>query len=52
MLSSIRKPFNLNGDEVYLTASIGVSIFPEDGDDPHDLLRNADIAMYRKKEFW
>ncbi|MCJ7662083.1 MAG: diguanylate cyclase [Anaerolineales bacterium] len=50
LLSSIRKPFNLNGDEVYLTASIGVSIFPEDGDDPHDLLRNADIAMYRKKE--
>jgi diguanylate cyclase (GGDEF)-like protein/PAS domain S-box-containing protein len=50
LLSSIREPFNINGDEVYLTASIGVSIFPEDGADPHDLLRNADTAMYRNKE--
>jgi diguanylate cyclase (GGDEF)-like protein/PAS domain S-box-containing protein len=49
LLASINKPFSINGGEIYLTASIGVSIFPEDGDDPHDLLRNADIAMYRNK---
>ena len=50
LLSSIREPFTINGDEVCLTASIGISIFPEDGDDAHELLRNADIAMYRNKE--
>ena len=50
LLSSIREPFSINGVEVYLTASIGVSIFPEDSDDPRELLRKADIAMYRKKE--
>ena len=33
-----------------MTASVGVAIFPQDGDDPHVLLRNADTAMYRSKK--
>ena len=32
-----------------MTASVGIAIFPQDGDDPHVLLRNADTAMYRSK---
>jgi EAL domain-containing protein (putative c-di-GMP-specific phosphodiesterase class I) len=35
--------------EFAVTASLGVAIFPQDGDDPHVLLRNADTAMYRSK---
>ena len=35
--------------EFSVTASVGIAIFPQDGDDPHMLLRNADTAMYRGK---
>jgi len=40
----------LNGHKVIISASIGVSIFPKDGGNPDELLRNADAAMYRAKE--
>jgi diguanylate cyclase (GGDEF)-like protein len=49
LLDSLRLPFRLEGHEVYMTASVGVSIFPQDGDNPSDLLTNADGAMYRVK---
>ncbi|QIN77662.1 EAL domain-containing protein [Rubrobacter marinus] len=42
-------PFVLEGREVYISASIGISIGGPGGDSPTDLLRNADIAMYRAK---
>ena len=38
------------GSECRVTASIGISIYPDDGDDDASLLKNADIAMYRAKE--
>jgi diguanylate cyclase (GGDEF)-like protein/PAS domain S-box-containing protein len=38
-----------NGRDVHLSASIGVSVFPEDGDDCDTLLKHADVAMYRAK---
>ena len=41
--------FDLNGHELYATASIGVSMFPLDGDDAHTLLKNAGSALYRAK---
>ena len=42
-------PFDLPGALVKITTSVGISIFPEDGKDPSELLKNADLAMYRAK---
>ncbi len=42
-------PFLLNGFEINVSPSIGISLFPEDGEQPHVLLRNADAAMYHAK---
>jgi diguanylate cyclase (GGDEF)-like protein len=42
-------PFNVNKNEIYITVSIGVSIFPDNGNDFNTLLKNADTAMYRAK---
>ncbi len=44
-----REPFTPKGAEFYVTASIGISIFPRDADDASSLLSNADVAMYRSK---
>ncbi|MDX1455164.1 MAG: EAL domain-containing protein [Gammaproteobacteria bacterium] len=48
--SSLAKPFLLDGREMYVTGSIGVSRFPADGEDVNTLLRKADSAMYRAKQ--
>jgi diguanylate cyclase (GGDEF)-like protein len=50
LLGMTRLPFALQGREVYLTASIGISRCPEDGTDAESLLKHAEIAMYRAKE--
>jgi len=50
MLEALARPFPLGGSEAYVTASIGITTFPEDGDEAENLLRNADLAMYRAKE--
>ncbi|MEY4642284.1 MAG: hypothetical protein RLZZ227_2278 [Pseudomonadota bacterium] len=44
------KPLEILGQECRVTASIGISVFPGDGDDEHVLMKNADIAMYQAKE--
>jgi diguanylate cyclase (GGDEF)-like protein len=44
------KPFILNGKEVYSSCSIGISIYPKDGDTAETLLDNADTAMYKAKK--
>ncbi|MGQ9925563.1 MAG: sensor domain-containing protein [Chloroflexaceae bacterium] len=46
---ALRLPFVRDGQEMFLSASIGASIFPDDGEDADTLQRNADIAMYRAK---
>lgn len=46
---AIKKPFTINGMEVMLAASIGVTLLPEDGTDDDTLIVNADLAMYRAK---
>lgn len=45
----LAKPFNLSGQEVYSTTSIGISIYPFDGDNELELVKNADLAMYYAK---
>jgi diguanylate cyclase (GGDEF)-like protein/PAS domain S-box-containing protein len=47
---TLRRPFDLKGHEVTVTASIGVTVFPDDGDDADTLIQYADTAMYRAKE--
>jgi diguanylate cyclase (GGDEF)-like protein len=49
ILTLIARPFTLIGEEFRVTASIGISIFPQDGLDEQTLTKNADIAMYQAK---
>jgi diguanylate cyclase (GGDEF)-like protein len=50
ILSAIQPPVYVEGMELHITASLGISLYPTDGDDPQTLLKNADGAMYRAKE--
>ncbi|NYE62386.1 diguanylate cyclase (GGDEF)-like protein/PAS domain S-box-containing protein [Duganella sp. 1224] len=47
---AIGAPVTLNGQTLAVTCSIGVSVYPADGSEPEQLLKHADIAMYRAKE--
>lgn len=47
---SFFKPFTLKDNEVYIKTSIGISLFPDNGDNAEDLIKNADAAMYKSKE--
>ncbi|MDX1630458.1 MAG: EAL domain-containing protein, partial [Thermoanaerobaculia bacterium] len=49
MLGSLTRPFPLDGHEINVTASIGISVFPRDGEDRASLLKHADASMYRAK---
>jgi diguanylate cyclase (GGDEF)-like protein len=46
----LKTPFTLEGHELYVTASIGVSLCPDDGADAQTLLKNAGAALYRAKQ--
>jgi diguanylate cyclase (GGDEF)-like protein/PAS domain S-box-containing protein len=50
ILEAIRPPFHINGQELYVTASIGIGLYPPDGLGADQLLRSADMALYRAKE--
>jgi diguanylate cyclase (GGDEF)-like protein/PAS domain S-box-containing protein len=49
LLEAISAPYELDGHQVIVGMSIGIAIAPEDGTDPHQLLKNADMALYRAK---
>lgn len=49
VLRTIAEPIDLNGHRLYVTTSIGITVFPDDGEDAETLLKNADAAMYRAK---
>jgi diguanylate cyclase (GGDEF)-like protein len=46
----VAEPITIEGKELYVTCSAGISLYPQDGEDVDTLLKNADAAMYRAKE--
>jgi diguanylate cyclase (GGDEF)-like protein/PAS domain S-box-containing protein len=50
VIAAIDEPLVIDGYEQFLTTSIGIAIFPSDGDDADALIKHADVAMYRAKE--
>ncbi|MGK5070717.1 putative bifunctional diguanylate cyclase/phosphodiesterase [Janthinobacterium sp. AD80] len=46
---AMRRPFMIEAHEIFVTASIGISLYPEDGEDCNSLLKYADTAMYHAK---
>ena len=49
ILEAMREPTFVAGQECFVTASVGIALFPRDGDTGADLMRNADVAMYAVK---
>jgi len=50
IISSFRKPFSLDERDLLVTCSLGIAIYPNDGNSAMELLRKADTAMYHSKE--
>ena len=50
VINSFSEPFYLKGNEVFIKTSIGISLFPENGETAEVLIKNADNAMYKSKE--
>ncbi len=50
LVETLRRPFPIDGHPVRVTASGGISLYPEDGEEAEALLKSADTAMYRAKE--
>jgi predicted signal transduction protein with EAL and GGDEF domain len=50
ILHVLRRPLRIEGRELFVTASLGASLYPDDGEDAVTLVKNADTAMYRAKE--
>lgn len=50
IIAAFKDPFYFENYELFITACIGISVFPYDGDDPLILMKNADAALYRAKE--
>lgn len=50
ILTLISEPMYIDGHETYTSGSIGIAVYPMDGEDGHTLLKHADLAMYQAKE--
>lgn len=50
VMDTLKHPLEMEGEEVFVTASIGITLFPCDAQDPSSLLRNAETALHRAKE--
>jgi predicted signal transduction protein with EAL and GGDEF domain len=50
MISAIERPFDLEGFEAFISASVGISTYPDDSEDPSGLLKSADTALVRAKD--
>jgi diguanylate cyclase (GGDEF)-like protein/PAS domain S-box-containing protein len=49
IIAQMNEPFDIEGNEIHIGASVGITLFPDDGRDIDVLFRNADLAMYRAK---
>ena len=49
LVEAISRPYDLDGHRIEIGISIGIALAPEDGNDPDELLKNADLALYRAK---
>jgi diguanylate cyclase (GGDEF)-like protein/PAS domain S-box-containing protein len=50
LLEALRQPLSIDGRELFVSGSLGITIYPDDGVDPETLVKNADAAMYRAKD--
>ncbi len=50
VLASFQRSFHVRNHELFITPSLGLTLFPDDGSDPETLIKNADLAMYRAKD--
>ncbi|MEM8778623.1 MAG: EAL domain-containing protein [Cyanobacteria bacterium P01_G01_bin.49] len=50
ILDELQSPFEIAGHQLYVRTSIGIAVYPQDGEDAETLLKNADSALYRAKE--
>jgi diguanylate cyclase (GGDEF)-like protein/PAS domain S-box-containing protein len=50
LLAAVARPHSIAGHDLHVTASIGISVYPDDGLDAETLIKNADTAMYQAKE--
>jgi diguanylate cyclase (GGDEF)-like protein len=50
LIKALSRPFEVDGHTIYVGASVGIAIYPQDGTDGAELLKKADSAMYRAKE--
>ncbi len=50
LLAAIGRPFHVQGEEIFITTSVGVAYYPDDGDNVIDLIRNGDAALYQAKK--
>ena len=50
LCDAVAHPIRVEDHDIYVTSSIGIAVYPDDSDDPEELLKHADVAMYRSKE--
>ena len=50
IVDSFSQPFSVEGKDLFVTASVGVALFPQDAKDPESLMKSAELAMYRAKD--
>jgi diguanylate cyclase (GGDEF)-like protein/PAS domain S-box-containing protein len=50
LVRSVGRSFQVHGEEIFMTTSIGIALYPKDGDNVIDLIRNADAALYQSKK--
>lgn len=50
LLKGFKSPFELDGSSLFITISMGIALYPEHGDNMEELLKNADIALYKAKD--